>query len=205
MVALIEKRGVRARAVLAAMEAVAREDFVPPHLAELAYDDGALPIGEGQTISQPYIVALMSEAAEIGEGRRVLDVGTGSGYSAAVMAAAGARVFSIERYEALVETARRRLAEAGYGDVAVKTGDGTVGWPEKGPFDAIVVAAAGPRIPDALRRQLRLGGRLVLPVGGPAGPQTLTCVTRTGEDAFETRALADVAFVPLIGEQGWQR
>lgn len=205
MVALLKRRGIHSRSVLDAMERVPRELFVPGHLADIAYEDGALPIGEGQTISQPYIVALMTEAAGIKADSRVLEVGTGSGYSAAVMAVTGAAVLSIERNEDLAKAARQRLRTLGYDNVTVKIGDGTIGWPEKGPFDAIVVAAAGPRVPDGLRRQLVVGGRLVMPVGVAAGAQVLQVVRRVGEDDFTSRELADVAFVPLIGEYGWRR
>ncbi|WP_082143728.1 protein-L-isoaspartate(D-aspartate) O-methyltransferase [Nitratireductor soli] len=205
MVDLLRKRGIRSQRVLDAMQRVPRDIFVPRHLAELAYEDGALPIGEGQTISQPYVVALMTEAAGISAESRVLEIGTGSGYSTAVLASIAGQVFSIERHEALAEAALRRLSETGVENATIKIGDGTLGWPERAPFDAIVVAAAGPRIPDALRAQLAIGGRLIMPVGSGAGPQTLTSVVRRGTNDFETRSLSKVSFVPLIGAQGWQR
>src|SRR5690606_8011612 len=158
-------RGIADRRVLAAMGRVPRERFVDPKLAALAYEDRPLPIGEGQTISQPYIVAVMSEAAAIRPGDRVLEVGTGSGYGAAVLAALGAEVFTIERNGALAGMARRHLADADYGAVTVVTGDGSLGLPPFASFDAIIVTAGGPEVPPALLEQLRIGGRLIMPVG----------------------------------------
>lgn len=188
------------------MRKVPREAFVPPHLAELAYEDGALPIGEGQTISQPYIVALMTQAAEIGGDSHVLEIGTGSGYSTALLAAIAKDVISIERHETLVLAARARLSRVGLSrNVKVLVGDGTMGAPEAAPFDAIVVTAAGPRIPEALKAQLAVGGRLVIPVGAATGAQTLTLLRRDGTGAFHSQVLAQVSFVPLIGAQGWPR
>ncbi len=206
MLAVLRRRGIAAEAVLDAMAQVPRERFVPDHLAELAYEDGALPIGDGQTISQPYIVALMTEAAELGPESRVLEVGTGSGYSTAILSLLAGHVFSIERHDTLATAARERLETGGYLDnVTLSVGDGTLGLPEKAPFDAIIIAAAGPRVPEALRAQLAMGGRLIIPVGSASGPQKLTCVTRDGEENFRTEDLAPVSFVPLIGAQGWQR
>ncbi|MCR4268049.1 protein-L-isoaspartate(D-aspartate) O-methyltransferase [Nitratireductor sp. ZSWI3] len=206
MAALLRKRGIRSQSVLDAMERVPRHAFVPGHLAELAYEDGALPIGEGQTISQPYIVALMTEAAGIDKKSRVLEIGTGSGYSTAILSAVAGEVYSVERHEALAEAARQRLEASGFaGNVSIRVGDGTLGWPDKAPFDAIIVAAAGPRIPDALQAQLAVGGKLVMPVGAAAGAQALTRVVRDAADDFRNEALAQVSFVPLIGAQGWQR
>ncbi len=206
MLAVLRRRGIAAEAVLDAMAQVPRERFVPDHLAELAYEDGALPIGDGQTISQPYIVALMTEAAELGPESRVLEVGTGSGYSTAILSLLAGHVFSVERHDTLATAARERLETGGYLDnVTLSVGDGTLGLPEKAPFDAIIIAAAGPRVPEALRAQLAMGGRLIMPVGSASGPQKLTCVTRDGEENFRTEDLAPVSFVPLIGAQGWQR
>ncbi len=206
MLAVLRRRGIASEAVLDAMAQVPRERFVPDHLAELAYEDGALPIGDGQTISQPYIVALMTEAAELGPESRVLEVGTGSGYSTAILSLLAGHVFSIERHDTLATAARERLETGGYLDnVTLSVGDGTLGLPEKAPFDAIIIAAAGPRVPEALRAQLAMGGRLIMPVGSASGPQKLTCVTRDGEENFRTEDLAPVSFVPLIGAQGWQR
>lgn len=206
MLAVLRRRGIASEAVLDAMAQVPRERFVPDHLAELAYEDGALPIGDGQTISQPYIVALMTEAAGLGPESRVLEVGTGSGYSTAILSLLAGHVFSIERHDTLATAARERLEKGGYLDnVTLSVGDGTLGLPEKAPFDAIIIAAAGPRVPEALRAQLAMGGRLIMPVGSASGPQKLTCVTRDGEENFRTEDLAPVSFVPLIGAQGWQR
>lgn len=199
----IARRGIRDAHLLAALGLVPREAFVEPGMQADAYTDGPLPIGEGQTISQPYIVALMIEAAEIKAGDRALEIGGGSGYAAAVMSRIAARVYTIERHAPLADKARERLAELGYENVAVRVGDGTLGWPEAAPFDAILVAAGGPEVPDALKRQLAVGGRLVIPVGAEEGEQALLKVTRRGEDDFAEEDLGPVRFVPLIGAQGW--
>ena len=164
----IAGRGVRDPRVLAALVAVPRERFVADELAEFAYEDAPLPIEEGQTISQPYIVALMVAALELRGDERVLEIGTGSGYAAAVLAHLAREVYTVERHEALAEIARRRLAELGCANVHVRHGDGTLGWPEHAPYDAIVVAAGGPDVPATLREQLAIGGRLVMPVGATA-------------------------------------
>ncbi|KQK31886.1 protein-L-isoaspartate O-methyltransferase [Bosea thiooxidans] len=196
-------RGIRDARVLAAMRQVPREAFVASGLADLAYEDAPLPIAEGQTISQPFIVALMAEAAEIKARDRVLEVGTGSGYAAAVISRIAAKVFTIERYPALAQGAEARLREFGYDNIAVRTGDGTLGWPEEAPFDAILVTAGGPDAPPALKRQLAIGGRLIVPVGPGEREQRLLKLVRRGDDAFERKDLGGVLFVPLIGEQGW--
>ena len=201
--AQIAARGVRDPAVLEAMRLVPRERFVPAHLAELAYTDEPLPIGEDQTISQPYIVAAMIEAARPKPGDRALEIGTGSGYSAAVLATIVAEVYTVERLAGLAESAGRRLAELGYANVHVRQANGTLGWPEHAPFDVIIVTAGGPRVPRPLLDQLAAGGRLVMPVGSRQLGQRLTRVTRTGEDTYHHEGLEDVAFVPLIGEEGW--
>jgi protein-L-isoaspartate(D-aspartate) O-methyltransferase len=201
--AQLVRRGIRDPRVLAAMRAVPREAFVAPGYEARAYDDGPLPIGEGQTISQPYVVALMIEAAALEPGARVLEVGAGSGYAAAVMAQIAERVFAIERHESLAQGAGRRCAGLGYGNVEIRVGDGTLGWPEAAPFDAVLVAAGAPEAPQALKGQLRIGGRLVIPVGAGGLHQSLLKLTRTGEDAWERQDLGGVRFVPLIGEQGW--
>lgn len=198
----IAARGVRDRHVLDAMRTVPREAFVAPGDEGRAYDDGPLPIGDGQTISQPYIVALMIEAAAVAPGDAVLEIGAGSGYAAAVLAEIAARVDTVERHPALAEAAARRLAAAGYGRVTVHVGDGTLGLPEAAPFDAILVAAGGPSVPQALKEQLATGGRLVMPVGDATG-QALLRVTRTGPDSWDETHVAAVRFVPLIGAQGW--
>lgn len=198
----LERRGVRDERVLAAMGAVRRECFVPRHLADFAYDDNPLPIGEGQTISQPYIVALMSEAAEISPTDKVLEVGTGSGYGAAILASLAEEVWTIERHERLAGDARRHLRAVGIDNVRVVVGDGSQGWPEEAPYDAIIVTASAPSIPVALKEQLADGGRLVLPTGPQHWVQTLLRVRRKGQD-YRKEDLGAVRFVPLIGEQGW--
>lgn len=198
----IVRRGLTDPAVLAAMRRVPRAAFVPPGLEAAAYDDGPLPIGAGQTLSQPYIVALMAEAAGIRPGARVLEVGAGSGYAAAVLAELGAEVHAVERHPALARTARERLARLGYGRVALHTGDGSAGLPEAAPFDAILVSAGAPALPRGLKAQLATGGRLVVPVGG-GGSQTLVVLTRRGPDSYDREERGPVSFVPLIGAEGW--
>jgi protein-L-isoaspartate(D-aspartate) O-methyltransferase len=200
----LEGRGIRNPHVLAAMAEVPRERFVPERLAEFAYEDGPLPIGEDQTISQPYIVALMIEAADVAPGDRVLEVGAGSGYAAAVISRIADRVYAIERHETLAKSAQRRVAELGYDNLTVLAGDGSLGLPAHAPYDAILVAAGGNKVPEPLKRQLAVGGRLVVPVGGES-MQSLLCVTRTGEDEWTEHDLGGVRFVPLIGAHGrWE-
>ncbi len=192
-----QMRDVTDPAVLDAMARVPRHLFVPPHLEALAYEDRPLQIGWGQTISQPYIVAYMVQAARVGPGDKVLEVGTGSGYQAAVLAEMGARVFTVEILPELYETAARNLERAGYRDrVRMKLGDGRKGWPEEAPFDAILVAAAPEEIPPALPDQLAEGGMLVVPVG-PQPSQVLLLVERE-EDGFRKTGLIPVRFVPLV-------
>src|SRR5215213_987109 len=194
----IARRGVRDRSVLDAMRRVPREAFVQPGFEEFAYEDGPLPIGEGQTISQPYVVALMIEAAEVRPGDHVLEVGAGSGYAAAVLSHIADRVYAIERHPSLGEAARRRFERLGYDNVELRVGDGTKGWPEAAPFDAILVSAGGPEVPPALKEQLAIGGHLVIPVGQQERHQILLKVTREGESDYEEEDLGAVAFVPLI-------
>jgi protein-L-isoaspartate(D-aspartate) O-methyltransferase len=193
----IAARGIDDPRVLEAMRSVERHLFVPAGRRAEAYHDDPLPIGHGQTISQPYIVALMTELAQVRPGARVLEVGTGSGYQAAVLAALGGQVHSIEIVEPLARAASERLARLGYRNVTVRVGDGYGGWPEKAPFDAIVVTAAPPRIPPALVAQLAPGGRLVAPVGD--GSQELVVIERT-EAGTRERRVAAVRFVPMTGE-----
>ena len=195
-------RGIRDPAVLDAFRNVPREAFVAPSLERVAYQDRPLPIGAGQTISQPYIVALMIEAAGVAAGSRVLEVGAGSGYAAALLARIADDVIAIERHAELAEQAASRLAALHMSNVAVVSGDGTLGWPAGAPFDAILVAASGPAPPPPLLEQLAQGGRLVMPVGGGLGGQRLVRVTRD-EAGFTTQYLAAVRFVPLIGEHGF--
>jgi protein-L-isoaspartate(D-aspartate) O-methyltransferase len=198
----IEARGVRDPRVLEALRTVPRHRFVPPHLEGAAYDDGPLPIGHGQTISQPYIVAVMSEQLAPEPDDVVLDVGTGSGYQAAVLSRLVARVVSIEIVPELAEEARARLASLGYTNVEVITGDGWAGLPAQAPFDGILVAAAPAEVPSALKDQLAMGARLVIPVG--TGQQDLRVLERTAE-GFEERTLFGVRFVPLVGGGESQR
>ena len=199
------RRGIRDERLLRAMRTVPRERFVARDLAEAAYDDVPLPIEAGQTISQPFMVAWMIEAAEVGARDRALEVGAGSGYSAAVLASVVASVHAIERHDLLTRLARERLDSLGYRNVHLCTGDGTLGWPEGAPFDAILVAAAGPEVPMPLKRQLGLGGRLVMPLdlGDRANTQQLLKLVRTGESDYDQQMLGGVAFVPLIGRHGW--
>jgi protein-L-isoaspartate(D-aspartate) O-methyltransferase len=194
-------RDVVSERVLEAMERVPRELFVPPELRRRAYDDAALPIGEGQTISQPYMVARICETLGLTGRERVLDVGTGSGYQAAVLAELAAEVHTIERLPELAETARASLAAAGYGDVQVHLGDGTLGLPEHAPFDAIAVAAAAPDVPRSLYEQLEPRGRLVIPVGGQRG-QRLQLIVRSPEGPAVVRSVP-CRFVPLLGDEGF--
>jgi protein-L-isoaspartate(D-aspartate) O-methyltransferase len=197
-------RGICDPLVLDAFRTVPREAFVPPWLAELAYRDAALPIGDEQTISQPYIVALTVQALGLRGGERVLEIGTGSGYAAAILSRITPEVFTVERREALASTARRRLERLGFHNVQVLHGDGTLGWRAHAPYDAIAVSAGGPGVPEALLEQLALGGRLVIPVGPDARAQTLVRVTKEGAADFRQEPLTQVRFVPLVGAQGWQ-
>jgi protein-L-isoaspartate(D-aspartate) O-methyltransferase len=196
-------RGIRNRAVLEAMGTVPREAFVSPELAAWAYEDIPLPIGAGQTISQPYIVALMAEALRLSPDDRVLEIGTGSGYAAAVLSHIVKQVYTVERLEPFVTLARRRLQALGYHNVHVHYGNGTLGWPEHAPYDGIVVTAGGPKIPEALQAQLAVGGRLVIPVGPSPEGQKLMRVTRYSDAGLRQEELGNVCFVPLIGAQGW--
>jgi protein-L-isoaspartate(D-aspartate) O-methyltransferase len=200
----IAARGIKDEALLAAMRAIPREHFVPETATEFAYDDTPLPIEEGQTISQPFIVALMAEAAKLRHGDRVLEVGAGSGYAAAVLSRIACEVYAIERHETLAERAKRRMKMLGLDNVHVLHGDGTLGWWAHAPYDAILVAAGGPAVPPALKAQLVIGGRLVMPVGSTPREQTLMRVTRVGQDEYEQKDLGGVQFVPLIGAQGWE-
>jgi len=199
----IAGRGIRNREVLEAMRRVPREVFVVPGMEEFAYEDGPLPIGEGQTISQPYIVALMIEAAELEPGDRVLEVGAGSGYAAAVVSRIAAKVYAIERHAPLGIAAKRRIEMLGYDNIELRIDDGTRGWPEAAPFDVVLVAASGPDVPPPLKEQLAIGGRLIIPVGQQRFGQRLCKITRNGETEYDEKDLGGVAFVPLIGEGGW--
>jgi protein-L-isoaspartate(D-aspartate) O-methyltransferase len=199
----ISARGVRSELVLNAMRSVPRESFLSTRLQEFAYDDAPLPIEEGQTISQPYIVAFMTEALVLRGGENVLEVGTGSGYAAAVLSEIAADVYTVERHGPLAEKAAATLADLGYDNVHVLHGDGTRGWSAHAPYDAIIVAAGGPTVPESLKAQLKIGGRLVIPVGADQRAQELVRVTRVSQTEYRREDLADVRFVPLLGEEGW--
>ena len=200
----IRRRGIESTAVLAAFRTVPREAFVPEPMREFAYEDGPLPIGEGQTISQPYIVALMIQSADIRSGDTVLEVGAGSGYAAAVISRIAGRVIAIERQHDLVEVAAERLRRLAYDNVRIVEGDGTRGCPEEAPFDAILAAASGSHVPRPLVEQLAPGGRIVMPIGDPGGVQELVKVTKQEDGILREENLGGVRFVPLIGEEGWK-
>jgi len=200
----LEARGLHDQSVLDAINAVPREKFVPANLVEFAYKDSPLPIEASQTISQPYIVALMTAALELKPNERALEIGTGSGYAAAVLAEIAKEVYSIERHKILADSAGTRLADLGYENVQVLCGDGTLGWPENAPFDAIVVTAGAPTVPEPLKQQLAIGGRLVIPVGASLHSQKLVRVRRISETDFQQEDLGAVRFVPLIGAAGWE-
>ncbi len=194
------RRGIRQEQVLQAMERVPRHRFVPTHLAARAYDDGPLPIGYDQTISQPYIVALMSELLDLQPGRRVLEIGTGSGYQAAILAQMGAHVYTIEIVAQLGEGARTLLSALGYRHIQVKIGDGYQGWPEAAPFDGIIVTCAPSQVPEPLKAQLAEGGRMVIPVGDRY-VQRLVRLIKT-EGRLKEEKVIDVRFVPMVDEKG---
>jgi protein-L-isoaspartate(D-aspartate) O-methyltransferase len=198
----LERRGIRDKRVLEVMATTPREEFVPGVPTSLAYDDRALPIDAGQTISQPYMVARMTELLEVEPGDRILEIGTGSGYQAAVLARLGANVSTIERHADLAETAQERLRALGIDGVDVRVGDGSQGAPDGAPWDGIVVTAGAPAIPDALREQLAIGARLVIPVG-PRWQQDLMVVERKGPTDWREWSDGPVVFVPLVGEGGW--
>ena len=199
----IAARGVRDELVLEAMHSVPRELFLPEELREFAYEDSPLPIAGDQTISQPYIVAFMAEALLLKGGEKILEIGAGSGYAAAVLSAIAADVYTVERVAQLATKAADTLAELGYDNVHVLHGDGTKGWPEHAPYDAIVVAAGGPQVPESLKEQLKIRGRLVIPVGADQRAQELVRVVRVSKNEYRSEDIADVRFVPLIGEEGW--
>ena len=201
--AQIERRGVHNPSVLAAMRLVPRHLFAPPDTWDQAYDDHPLPIGNGQTISQPYIVGLMTELLELTGNETVLEIGTGSGYQAAILSCLAKQVDTIERHASLAENARQVLSSLGYSNVSVHVGDGTLGWPEKAPYQRIIVTAAAPRVPQPLLEQLATGGRLVIPVGSHYN-QVLQTWQRQENNEYSSEDILAVAFVPLLGVQGWQ-
>jgi protein-L-isoaspartate(D-aspartate) O-methyltransferase len=200
----LKRRGITERHILDAFLAVPREAFIGGEFAHLAYGDHPLPIEAQQTISQPYIVALMIQAAAIAPGDNVLEVGAGSGYAAAVISRIAAKVVAIERQHELVEVARERLRRLGYDNVDIVEGDGTRGCREQAPFDAILAAASGSHVPRALVEQLAPGGRLVMPIGGPGWAQELVKATKQEDGILKQESLGGVRFVPLIGEEGWK-
>ncbi len=193
-------RGIHDRRVLAAMRSVPREEFVPPYFRDSAYEDRALPVGWGQTISQPYTVAFMAHAARLTGVDRVLEIGTGTGYSAAVLSHLAAEVCTIERWPELAEAARERLQRLGIKNVRTKLGDGSLGWPEQAPFDAIVVTAAAEHLPPAYLEQLTEGGRIVVPIGEHGSGQTMFLFTRHGDELL-SESLGEFSFVPLVCDQ----
>lgn len=203
LVRLLKKRGIEDEAVLEAMNTVPREEFVGAHQVRFAYEDIPLPIEEGQTISQPYIVALMTQALQPGASDTMLEIGTGSGYAAAVLSRVVSQVYTIERHASLAQRARERLARLGYDNVEVICGDGSLGWPEQAPYNGIVVTAGAPATPPSLLGQLAVGGRLVIPTGKSSNMQTLMRITRISEQDTQTEELSAVRFVPLVGDEGW--
>jgi protein-L-isoaspartate(D-aspartate) O-methyltransferase len=198
----LRRRGISDPRLLRAFLDVPREEFVPADERRFAYEDSPLPIPEGQTISQPFVVAVTASALRLRPTDRVLEVGTGSGYAAAVLSRLAAEVYTVERHAPLATEATVRLERLGYSNVHVRYADGTLGWPEHAPFDAIAVAAASPEVPRPLLEQLAVGGRLVIPVGS-AQSQVLTSVTQPSAGVFRSEAIMPVQFVPLIGAQGW--
>ncbi len=197
----IRQKGIRDSAVLMAIEAIPRHQFVDTALEKRAYEDTALPIGSGQTISQPYTVAAQTELLEVKKGDKILEIGTGSGYQAAILCYLGADVYSVERHDKLYQAAKKILNELGYRPT-LKLGDGTLGWGAYSPYDGIVVTAGAPVVPEDLIQQLNIGGRLVVPVGSQKS-QIMTRITRVSEDDYEEERLQNFKFVPLIGEKGW--
>lgn len=200
--AQLVSRGIRDKAVLDAMRVVPRHYFVDDAMQRMAYDDMALSIGEGQTISQPYMVALMTELLSLTGTERVLEIGTGSGYQAAILAELARGVFTLERIASLAEKAIRRFHDLGYSNIYLKVGDGTLGWPEEAPFDRIIITAASPKIPDPLKEQISENGIIVIPVGSRYSQQLLK-ITNT-KSGFKEEYHTPCVFVPLIGEHGWK-
>lgn len=199
----VKKRGIQDELVIESLLKVPRHLFVPSYLQSYAYDDTPLPIEEGQTISQPFIVALMTQLAHLNKQSHVLEIGTGSGYSTAILSRIVSHVYTVERLLSLAKEASDRFSDLKYDNIQIKVGDGTLGWPEKGPFDAIIVTAGAPVVPDALLNQLNVLGRLIIPVGSN-WIQELRCYTKLEDHSFKQESIEWVRFVPLIGEQGWK-
>lgn len=197
-------RGISDKRVLDAFKIVPRHEFVPKDFLQSSYNDYPLPIGDNQTISQPYMVALMTECLRLKGGERVLEVGTGSGYQAAILAELVKEVYSVERFEGLADMARGAFNSLGYRNIKIKVGDGTLGWEENAPYDGIIVTAGAPGIPESLVKQLKDGGRLVIPIGGGTFGQVLTVVEKIGK-SIRTSEICGCMFVPLIGKEGWDR
>ena len=200
----IEARGVSHPMVLRAMREVPRHRFLPENMVASAHADRPLPIGRDQTISQPYIVAYMTQCLRLHGGEKVLEIGTGLGYQAAILSRIASRVYTMERFPDLAQKASQLLAELGYDNVYVSSGDGTLGWPEHAPFDGIIATASGPRVPDPLKEQLSIGGRIVMPVGSYRLGQDIVRLTKGGGGEFQEERLLGVAFVPMVGREGWQ-
>ena len=198
----LKSRGISSFEVLRAMSVVPREKFVSSEFIEAAYNDGPLSIGSGQTISQPYMVAMMTEALMLSNNGKVLEIGTGSGYQSAVLREITTEVYSIERISSLVEKARKVLFSLGYSDLVIRVGDGTLGWPEESPFDAIIVTSGSPKVPETLLSQLKDGGRMVIPVGSISHQRIIRITKKEGN--FNKEELLSCVFVPLIGEHGWR-
>lgn len=201
LVKIIEEKGITDKNVLQAVQSVPRHIFVDTAFENRAYEDSALPIGNGQTISQPYTVAAQTELLEVEKGDKILEIGTGSGYQAAILCQMGADVYSVERHEKLYQNAKETLQELGYRP-HLKLGDGTLGWSAYAPYDGIVVTAGAPVVPEDLKQQLNIGGKLVVPVGDQKS-QVMIRITRTGENEFKEERFSHFKFVPLIGEKGW--
>jgi protein-L-isoaspartate(D-aspartate) O-methyltransferase len=199
----LRPRGINDEAVLNAMGKVPREKFLPEDMVQSAYLNSALPIDEGQTISQPLVVAMMTQLLEVKSRDRILEIGTGSGYQTAVLAEIALEVFTVELLPSLAVTAKGRLEGMGYSNIHFRTGDGTLGWKESAPYDGILVAAGGPKVPESLLAQLAVGGRLVIPVGLELEFQELIRVRRTSPLEFKKENLGPVKFVPLLGQEGW--
>lgn len=200
----IEARGIDHPLVLKAVRETPRHLFIPQEMHPMAYADKPLPIGYNQTISQPYIVAYMTQCLRLVGGERVLEVGTGLGYQAAVLSRIASEVYTVERLPELAEKARELLDKLGYDNVFVSCGDGTLGWPEKAPFDGIIATASGPSVPESFREQLRVGGRIVMPIGSHRLGQDILRLTKGRSGELQEERLLGVAFVPMVGEQGWK-